>query len=42
LETQAKSHGHTVEEEASGILEAELRRLAKAQSDEKDEPAAHE
>ena len=42
LEAQAKRHGHTAEEEAAAIIAVELATLAKAQSDEKDEPAAHE
>jgi hypothetical protein len=42
LEAQAKSHGHTAAEEAGAILTTELTRLAEAQSDESDEPAAHE
>jgi plasmid stability protein len=32
LEAQAKSHGRSLEKEASGILAAELTRLARAQS----------
>jgi hypothetical protein len=42
LEAQAKSHGHTAAEEAGAILAVELTRLARAQSDEAGEPAAHE
>ncbi len=42
LEAQAKSHGHTAAEEAGAILATELTRLAEAQSDESDEPAAHD
>ncbi len=37
-----KSHGHTAAEEAGAILATELTRLAEAQSDESDEPAAHD
>jgi hypothetical protein len=41
LEAQAKRQGCTLEEEAIRILAEEFTRLARAQSGEKDEPAAH-